>query len=125
MLVTSCPLVAMMSVTSGVHSVMVPVLSKTMVSTLQRVSRGSPPLIKMPFSAPFPVPTIIAVGVASPKAQGQAITITAAKYNSEVSKFAHRAKYRIQKVITAIPITTGTKIPDILSANPWIGALDH
>ena len=30
----------------------------------------------MPFSAPMPLPTINAVGVASPKAQGQAITST-------------------------------------------------
>ena len=30
----------------------------------------------MPFSAPLPVPTIIATGVARPKAQGQEITKT-------------------------------------------------
>ena len=67
----------MISVTSGFPSVIVPVLSKTIVFTLQRVSRGSPPLIKTPFSAHFPVPTIIAVGVANPNAHGQAIINTA------------------------------------------------
>ena len=33
-------------------------------------------LIKIPFSAALPVPTIIATGVAKPKAQGQEITST-------------------------------------------------
>src|SRR5215469_6700693 len=40
-------------------------------------SRLSPPLIRIPCSAPFPVPTIIAVGVARPRAHGQATTRTA------------------------------------------------
>ena len=33
-------------------------------------------LIKIPFSAALPVPTIIATGVANPNAQGQEITNT-------------------------------------------------
>jgi hypothetical protein len=33
----------------------------------------------IPFSAPLPTPTIMAVGVASPSAQGQAITSTVAE----------------------------------------------
>src|SRR6266571_3624493 len=40
-------------------------------------SRLSPPRIRMPCSAPLPVPTIMAVGVASPKAHGHATTSTA------------------------------------------------
>jgi len=36
-------------------------------------------IIRIPFSAPFPVPTIIAVDVASPSAHGHAITITEVK----------------------------------------------
>ena len=64
------------SVTSGFPSVMVPVLSNIMLFILCVVSNASPPLIKIPFSAPFPVPTIIAVGVASPSAHGHAITST-------------------------------------------------
>ena len=52
------------SVTLGFPSVIVPVLSNTIVSILYVVSKASPPLINTPFSAPFPVPTIIAVGVA-------------------------------------------------------------
>jgi len=74
--------------------VMVPVLSKTIVSTFRKVdviilsvlknylytfwafSKISAPLIKIPFWAPTPVLTMTAVGVASPKAQGQAIAKT-------------------------------------------------
>ena len=61
-------------VTTGVPWVMVPVLSRTTVSMLWAVSRASADLIRMPFVAPLPVPTIIAVGVASPSAQGQEMT---------------------------------------------------
>ena len=67
------------SVTSGAPLVRVPVLSKTTVVSAPAVSRLSPPLIRMPFSAPFPVPTMTAVGVARPRAQGQAMIITATK----------------------------------------------
>ena len=49
----------------------------TVLQTLCVVSRGSPPLINIPLRAPIPVPTITAVGVAKPRAQGQAINRTA------------------------------------------------
>lgn len=48
--------------------------------TLWEHSRGSPPLINIPLEAPIPVPTITAVGVAKPKAQGQAILNTVIAY---------------------------------------------
>ncbi len=66
-------------VTFGRPSVKVPVLSNTMALILQAISSGSPHLMRIPFWAHFPVPTIMAVGVASPSAHGQAMTITAAK----------------------------------------------
>lgn len=67
--------------------VSVPVLSNITADTLYAISRTPPPLIKTPLVAPIPVPTMIAVGVAfslgnngrrdtSPRAHGQAITIT-------------------------------------------------
>ena len=59
---------------SGTPSVRVPVLSKTTVSMVPACSRYSADFIKIPFSAPFPVPTIMAVGVARPRAHGQAMT---------------------------------------------------
>lgn len=40
------------------------------------ISSGSPPLIRIPFWAPTPVPTMTAVGVASPSEQGQAMDRT-------------------------------------------------
>ena len=57
--------------------VTVPVLSRTIVSTRRVVSRTSGPLIRMPSWAPRPVPTMRAVGVARPRAQGQAMISTA------------------------------------------------
>ena len=67
----------MTSVTTGWPSVIVPVLSKTTVWTPSMASKTVASLIKTPNLAARPVPTIIAVGVANPKAQGQAITTTA------------------------------------------------
>ena len=53
-----------------------PVLSKTTASIPAASSSASPPRIRMPASAPLPVPTMIAVGVARPMAHGQAMTTT-------------------------------------------------
>ena len=77
------PAAGTMSVTEGFPFVRVPVLSRTMVVSFSDFSRYSPPLMRSPFSAPFPVPTMIAVGVAIPKAQGHAIMMTATKMNRE------------------------------------------
>ncbi|BAY06533.1 hypothetical protein NIES19_58160 (plasmid) [Anabaena cylindrica PCC 7122] len=64
----------------------------------------------MPFSAPLPVPTITEVGVAKPKAQGQAIIKTpTVVINARVTlpmKLYQRMKVRI-----AIAITAGTNHP--------------
>ena len=57
--------------------VIVPVLSSATVCILCARSRDSALRIRMPNSAPLPVPTIIAAGVAKPSAQGQAIISTA------------------------------------------------
>ena len=77
---SSIPFVDIISVNSGSPFVIVPVLSNTMVSILWVISKCSPDFIKIPCSAAFPVPTIIAVGVASPRAHGQAITSTATEF---------------------------------------------
>ena len=55
----------------------VPVLSSTIVSTRRVCSSTSGPWIRIPSCAPRPVPTISAVGVASPSAHGQAMISTA------------------------------------------------
>ena len=66
-----------MSVTSGSPLVIVPVLSRAAILIFPVCSRDSAVLNKIPFLAPTPFPTIIATGVASPKAHGQLITNTA------------------------------------------------
>ena len=58
----------------------------------------------------------MAVGVAKPSAQGQAMTKTATECMIAVSKIPLTAQVAM-KVIRAITNTTGTKIPEILSAN--------
>ena len=112
------------SVTTGVPFVIVPVLSKTTVLIFPAVSKLWAVLNKIPFFAPFPFPTIIATGVANPKAQGQLITktlIPRAKAKSTVCP----TKIQITKVIIAITITDGTKIPLTLSAIFAIGAFEE
>ncbi len=83
-----------------------------MVVSLWIDSRLSPPLIRIPFSAPLPVPTIMAVGVARPRAQGQAMIMTATKLSkAKVRAGGGPQKNQTIKVSTAIPMTIGTKIP--------------
>ncbi len=71
---------------------------------------------KIPAVKPTELPTMIAVGVASPKAQGQAITKTAiAILNAKTNPDPERRYHEI-KVNRAITITAGTNQLDTLSA---------
>ncbi len=71
----------------------------------------------------MPVPTIIAVGVASPRAHGHDITSTDIPIdNANDTPFP--SKSHTKDVTTAIEITTGTNIPLTLSASFAIGAFD-
>ena len=109
--------------TVGTPSVSVPVLSKTTAFTLWAVSKLSADLIRMPFFAPCPVPTIIAVGVASPKAHGQEITRTeTAAFSAMLNGFP--VSSHTIRVTMAMLMTIGTKTPLILSAKRAIGALE-
>ena len=110
------------SVTSGFPWVMVPVLSSTTLWILWVTSRASPDLIRIPFSAPFPVPTIMATGVASPSAQGQEITSTAMPQDRANSKSAPLISHT-RTVSRAMVMTMGTNTPAILSAILAMGAL--
>ena len=102
--------------------VTVPVLSNTTVSTRRVVSSTSGPLIRMPSWAPRPVPTISAVGVARPRAHGQAMISTdTAAVNAAVSPSPVPAQN--PNVATASAITIGTKMPEIRSASRWAWAL--
>ena len=98
---------ATISVTTGFPSVMVPVLSKIIVCNLCVVSKASPLFINIPFSAPFPVPTIIAVGVANPNAQGHAITNTEIKIVNEKRMLCPEINHsRLDNIATMIIIGT-------------------
>src|SRR5215208_174540 len=113
------------SVRRGSPRVSVPVLSSTTVVSLWASSRASPPLTRIPPSAPLPVPTMIEVGVASPIAQGQAMIRTATKLSSAcVNAGSGPSQSHTKKVTVAIRITTGTKIALMRSARRWMGALE-
>src|SRR5699024_10352072 len=108
---------AIISVSIGAPFVTVPVLSNTTVSIDCVFSKCSPRLNNIPISAARPEPAIIDVGVASPSAQGQAIT----KIDIIGIKLARKSpgttiNYQTRKVATAITTTIGKDIPDILSA---------
>ena len=113
-----------MSVTVGRPSVSVPVLSSTMAFTLRAVSRLSASLIRIPFSAPFPMPTMMAVGVASPNAQGQAmmVTVTAAS-KPWVNPLLLSSHIQTKNERTAMLRMVGTKIAAMRSTNCCTGAL--
>ena len=66
--------------------VRVPVLSKTIVSTLLMASNTSLVFINIPFLAVIPIATTTANGVANPKAHGQDITKTVTNLVSEIFK---------------------------------------
>ena len=104
------------SVTCGFPIVRVPVLSSITVLTFAPASKTSADFTSIPSSAALPVPTIIAVGVASPKAHGQEITSTDIPKFKAVSKLSV-VTYQMIAVKSAIVMTAGTKILLILSAS--------
>ena len=99
----------------------VPVLSRATIWIFPVSSSETAVLKSMPFLAPTPFPTIIATGVASPRAQGQLITRTEIALASENPTVLPRS-IQIMNVTRAIPITAGTKTPETLSAIFAIGA---
>ena len=77
----------------------------------------------MPFAAPRPVPTMMAVGVARPSAHGQETTSTdtaMVNANSGVCPTASQTA----AATTAIAMTIGTNTPATLSASLAMGALE-
>ncbi len=98
----------MTSVNSGSPLVKVPVLSKTIAFIWCAICSDSALFINMPFSAPMPVPTITAVGVASPKAHGQAMIKTAINTVKAKTNPAP-ANNHVIKARIPMTITVGTK----------------
>ena len=114
----------------------VPVLSNTTVVIPLMFSRTSPPLIRQPKEAAIPVPTMTAVGVARPKAQGHAITrvdtpklnantnlVYPPRYNCSFPKSEYVIENQNIQEMTASSTIVGTKNLAILSATFWMGAL--
>ena len=100
---------------------MVPVLSKITVSILPARSNAAASLNNIPHSAAFPVPTVIAIGVANPIAHGQDMTNTdIATVIANAISFPARSHITAETI--AIEITAGTKTRATLSANLAIGA---
>ncbi len=65
--------------------------------------------MSIPFSEPFPAPTISAAGVAIPSAQGQATTITETKASIEKVSPTLPTKYHERDEARATETTIGTK----------------
>ena len=81
-----------------------------MVRSLPAISSASALRKIRPFSAPLPEATMIEVGVANPRAQGQAITSTLTR-NSIASTGLPLIRNHTTKAVTAKAITTGTNQP--------------
>ena len=76
----------------------------------------------IPSWAPRPVPTMSAVGVARPRAHGQATTSTATAAVKAAPAVAPKAS-QPPKVSSDTAMTAGTKTADTRSARRWTGAL--
>ena len=101
---------------------MVPVLSSAATLIFPISSSAAAVLKRMPCLAPTPLPTMMATGVASPRAQGQLTTSTEMP-RASAKPAVLPSSSQIAVVSTATPITAGTKTPDTLSAIRAIGAL--
>ena len=77
----------------------------------------------MPISAPLPVDTMMATGVASPSALGHEMTTTATAAVRARDTSAPVAAIQTTNVTSATPSTTGTNTPATLSAMRAMGAL--
>ena len=94
---SSTPPAETTSVSAGLPSVSVPVLSSTIAVMLDTFSSVAASLIRMLCRAPMPVPTATAVGVARPRASGQAITTAEIANVSAVIAAAPPKKYHDDK----------------------------
>ena len=121
---SSKPSAVATSTTSGSPRVSVPVLSKTTVSSEAACSSAIAFLNRMPRLAPRPVPTMIAVGVASPSASGQVITTTVIANSSESWTSRPTRTYQTTNVSVPPRSATSTSQNAARSARRWPGALE-
>ena len=106
---------------SGLPSVRVPVLSRASKFAVERFWREAASRTRIPSRAARPMPTMSAIGVESPSAQGQAISRTA---TADCIPMDHPPPRKIQRisVSAATPRTTGTKTEATRSASCCMGA---
>ena len=104
--------------------VSVPVLSKTITSSLVASSSAAAFLNRMPLDAPRPVPTITAIGVARPSASGQAMTKTVIVSVSAKSSGCPIHQNQTAKVTRPMTIAASTSHCEARSARSWAGALE-
>ena len=102
-------------------SVRVPVLSKATMVRSRACSMARADRMSIPSCAPRPVPTCRAVGVARPRAQGQAM-ISTATVAETASPVAWPASSQPTRVAAAIASTVGTKIAATRSTRRCTGA---
>ncbi len=81
-------------------------------------------LIRIPWRAPIPVPTATAVGVASPRASGQAMTTALIANVSAVKKLLSDATVQMANVIRPADTATITSTAAARSASRCPGALE-
>ncbi len=107
----------------GFPSVRVPVLSTTRVSTFSRRSRASALRIRTPAAAPRPVATMIDIGVARPRAQGQAMISTDTALTTACARRGSGPNSsQAKNASAAIAMTAGTNQADTTSARRCTGA---
>ena len=121
---SSTPGAVMTSMTAGSPRVSVPVLSNTTACTFASSSSAMAVLKRMPRRAPRPVPTITAIGVASPRASGHGMTTTVIANSSDSCAEAPAAQYQTAKVARPPSSATSTSQKAAWSARRWPGALD-
>jgi len=110
----------------GLPSVSVPVLSTIMVSTRRKFSIAEASRNKMPCVAALPVATMMDIGVAKPRAQGQAMISTeTALISPYCQPWGPPSRPHAKKAVSAMPITTSTNQPATWSAMRCIGAFER
>ena len=109
------------SESSGLPAVRVPVLSRASRVAAERFWSEAASRTRMPCRAARPMPTMSAIGVARPSAQGQAMRRTETADRSPISQ-SPASKIQQIRVMTESPSTTGTKTEATRSANCWTGA---
>ena len=101
-----------------------PVLSNTTTVSLVAFSSAAAFLNRMPFCAPKPVPTMTAIGVASPRASGQATTNTVIISVTASSRGWPSPQNQTAKVSRPIEMAASTSHCEARSASNWPGAFE-